>query len=114
MIGVDHFHHKADRWRPMVEAVVSDFPGRARVLGTSTAEASTSVADGSVDFVFIDAGHSYQAVAQDIRLWRPKLRPGGWLGGHDYCDKFPGVKQAVREACGSAFDLLPGDIWEAR
>ena len=114
MIGVDHFQHKADRWRPLVKAVVADFPGRAQVFGVSTVEASSRVQDGYVDFVFVDAGHSYQAVTQDIRGWRSKVKPGGWFGGHDFCDKFPGVQRAVREAFGTAFDQLPCDIWVAR
>ena len=40
--------------------------------------------DESVDFVFIDADHRYNFVYADIRNWLPKVKPGGWLGGHDY------------------------------
>jgi hypothetical protein len=79
----------------------------------ATADAAPLVPDGWADFVFIDAGHSYEAVRQDIELWADKVRPGGWLGGHDYHPKFPGVIRAVNEAFGGA-DLLPGHIWARR
>jgi len=50
-----------------------------------------------VDFVFIDAGHSYQSCRRDIESWLPRIRPGGILCGHDYCTEFPGVVQAADE-----------------
>ena len=54
--------------------------------------------DGELDFVFIDAEHSYEAAKTDIATWWPKLRPGGLLIGHDYHRKrFPGVCRAVDE-----------------
>lgn len=48
----------------------------------STAAAET-FDNRSLDFVFIDADHSYEAVKADIAAWRPKVRPGGILCGHD-------------------------------
>jgi len=50
---------------------------------TSTAAAMTYPDDG-LDFVFIDADHSYESVIQDIVVWSPKVRTGGILSGHDY------------------------------
>lgn len=52
------------------------------------------------DFVFLDADHSYEGLSADIKAWAPKIKPGGWLGGHDYENTdFPkfGVTQAVNE-----------------
>jgi SAM-dependent methyltransferase len=61
-------------------------------------EASKRYADASLDFVFIDADHSYAAVARDIDAWRPKVKPGGWLSGHDFCQWVGfGVIEAVTE-----------------
>ncbi len=50
-----------------------------------------------VDFVYIDANHTYGAVKQDIRFWDEVVKPGGVLCGHDYHRKEPGVDQAVDE-----------------
>lgn len=40
--------------------------------------------DGTVDFVWIDANHEYEAVKADIEVWLPKVRAGGVIAGHDY------------------------------
>ena len=67
--------------------------------------------DGQCDFVFIDACHLYEAVKADILAWRPKVRKGGILAGHDYhVEQFPGVKQAVHEIFGEDFQIH-GDVW---
>jgi len=50
----------------------------------TSAEAAKIIPDGSLDFVYIDASHRHDDVCFDIRAWRPKVRPGGVLCGHDY------------------------------
>ena len=47
-------------------------------------EASQLVSEESVDFVFIDGLHTYDAVKEDIELWLPKIKPGGMLSGDDF------------------------------
>ena len=51
--------------------------------------------DDSVDFCYVDAGHSYEAVTKDLTAWWPKMRPGAMFGGDDYTKGYPGVQQAV-------------------
>jgi predicted O-methyltransferase YrrM/GR25 family glycosyltransferase involved in LPS biosynthesis len=52
--------------------------------------------DASLDFVFIDAGHSYEDVFSDIAAWLPKIKAGGIIGGDDFDSvEFPGVVLAV-------------------
>lgn len=53
-----------------------------------------------LDIVFIDGDHSYDQVKQDIQLYRPLVREGGLLCGHDYATGNE-VSQAVDE-------LIPG------
>lgn len=63
-----------------------------------------------VDFVFLDAEHSYEAVKADIEAWWPHLKVGGVFCGHDYGVKgFPGVKQAVDERFQNVGQV--GNIW---
>lgn len=38
---------------------------------------------GAIDFIFIDADHSYDAIKRDWEDWFPKLRPGGIIALHD-------------------------------
>lgn len=103
MIGVDL------GLRPERRAAVEQLGGTVHWM--ATADAAALVPDGWADFVFIDAGHSYEAARTDIALWQSKVREGGWLGGHDYHPKFPGVIRAVSEAF-PVIVLHPGWIWE--
>jgi hypothetical protein len=63
----------------------------------TTNEAVGFFKDESLDAVFIDADHSYEAVKMDIENWMPKVRKGGILAGHDYNSAWPGVIKAVNE-----------------
>jgi uncharacterized Rossmann fold enzyme len=89
----DHFYEAARR---MVE-----FAGpRARIIRQDSVEAAARIPDGSLDFAFIDADHSYEGCKADIEAWLPKVKKGGYLCGHDYDNPdFPwfGVQKAVDE-----------------
>ena len=55
----------------------------------------------SVDFIYIDGNHTYEAVKEDVLTWLPKLKKPGYIAGHDYQHKWaPGVKPAVLETVG--------------
>jgi predicted O-methyltransferase YrrM len=58
-------------------------------------EAVKQFEDESLDFVYIDAAHDYDNVKADILAWKPKVKKGGILAGHDYVH--PPVKRAVDE-----------------
>jgi len=62
---------------------------------------------GTVDMVFIDGDHVYDAVKRDIMNYKPLIRPGSILCGHDY-DR--GVKKAVDELLPDA-KSADGTIW---
>lgn len=72
------------------------------------------------DFVFLDADHSYEGCKSDIEAWSSKVKPGGWLGGHDYENTgFPkfGVTRAVNEfvaARNLALELGENFCWFVR
>lgn len=38
---------------------------------------------GPIDLLFIDDGHYYETTAKELELWRPHVRPGGWIVFHD-------------------------------
>lgn len=46
-------------------------------------EAVLEFEDKSIDFIFIDGDHHYDAVSQDIKVWYPKIKVGGIMSGHD-------------------------------
>ncbi len=73
---------------------------RCKIVKGRSDAASRLEEDGSFDFVFIDADHSFSSVVRDIDHWYPKVKVGGWLMGHDYDHPlFPDVKEAVNYRC---------------
>lgn len=72
-------------------------------------EAADYFEDNSVDQIFIDAGHSYEAVKKDIEAWLPKMKKGGIMAGHDYW-AWEGVRKAVNEAF-RQIDRVENDCW---
>ena len=87
--------------------------------------------DDSLDFIFVDAAHTYLGVKNDIEESLPKLKKGGIMVGHDcecYYDELPsdsmnhnidiekgyhvGVIKALHELWGNEFNIVPGSkIW---
>ena len=68
------------------------------------------VKDQSLDFVYIDACHEYDAVKQDIQAWLPKVKPGGMIAGHDYLT-WAEVRRAVEEMIGMPDHVFQDSSW---
>ena len=60
-------------------------PYKATLIPKSSMEAVKDVLDDSLDFVYIDGDHEFEAVMLDIIHWSHKVRVGGIVSGHDYC-----------------------------
>ncbi len=71
-----------------------------RKIKKKALDAVEEFADESIDMVYIDAKHTYEAVKEDITAWYPKVKIGGIISGHDFQDSHPGVKQAILEILG--------------
>jgi Methyltransferase domain len=71
--------------------------------GWSTDVAKT-IAEDSIDFIYIDADHEYTSVRKDIAAWFPKVKNLGWIGGHDFSYFHEGVPRAVHDS----FTFAPG------
>lgn len=59
------------------------YDGRCIILAMPSTEAAEYVEAASLDFVFIDGDHTEAGVERDVRAWAPKVRPGGFVLGHD-------------------------------
>ncbi len=91
---------------------VGEHRARCTMLRMTSAEAASQIALASADLVFIDAGHDLDNALLDIKTWWPRVRENGYLCGHDYQHKFPGVMRAVARS----FPLLrvavcPDSVW---
>lgn len=71
---------------------------KVKQIRKKSTEASTEFGLNSIDFIYLDAGHDYKSVRDDIQAWLPKLKTSAFIAGDDY--DWPGVRQAVE-------DLLP-------
>lgn len=62
------------------------FGDRSSVWRETSVQAAGRLTPGSLDFVYLDARHSYEGVTEDLEVWFPLVRPGGIMAGHDYND----------------------------
>lgn len=66
--------------------------------------------DQEIDFLFIDATHTADAVKQDIDLWSPCLKVGGYIAFHDYHESHVGMIEAIDEKIKNNPDY-EGSLW---
>lgn len=82
---------------PTVKERFGDNPD-VTIMRMASTDASRLFEDGSLDFVYLDACHSFTAVQEDINSWFPKVTKGGILGGHDYSKEiYPDLVRAVND-----------------
>lgn len=56
----------------------------AELIRKFSMDAVQDFKDNGLDFVYIDANHSFDYVIMDIIEWSKKVKPGGIVAGHDY------------------------------
>ena len=103
-----------DNWReesegPTGEAVyrealgnLASFEGRFKIVHGDSTMGADAVDDDALDYVLIDADHTYPKCLIDMLAWWPKLREFGVMFHHDVDHPdFPhwGVRRAVSEFC---------------
>jgi Methyltransferase domain len=88
----------------MYESVVKCFTSkRVEVHRAGSAACSARFADNYFDWIYIDGNHQYEFVKQDLEMYFPKVKSGGFVAGDDY-GRDPnnwtkdGVTRAVDEA----------------
>ena len=74
-------------------------------------DAADSFANESMSFVYIDAEHTYSAVSRDLEAWLGKVSADGFIGGHDYKKKWPGVMEAVQNQFGTPDWIFSDSSW---
>ena len=71
---------------------------KIEIMKMLSVDAGNIIENKSLDFAFLDGNHRYKFVKEDISLWRLKIKPGGFISGHDYDNPgHMGVKEAVDE-----------------
>jgi len=90
---------------PHVLTLLSSGDPRLSLLRGDSGDCLAKMPENSLDVVYIDADHSYEAVRRDIAAALPRLKPDGVLIFNDYAVWSPssmhhcGVARAVNELC---------------
>lgn len=87
------------------------------IIKSDSVEASKLYENNSLDFVYIDASHHYEFIKADILAWLPKVKIGGYIGGHDFdppsnkSGGIFGVHQAVTELFPNNYEVIHPVSW---
>jgi hypothetical protein len=79
--------------------------GKVIIIRGTSEEELLKFENGYFDWVYIDTAHTYQQTVKELELCRIKVKDGGILAGHDYCQgditnaQAYGVVQAVNQFC---------------
>lgn len=101
------------QFRANLEAEIA--AGKVVIVDVNHAEAApllkSLMMDGpGADLVFIDGDHTKESVKRDIETFKPFVRQGGKLAGHDYSPIEYGVIDAVKELL-EGHDVEVDTIW---
>tara|TARA_R100001244_G_C5139466_1_gene127559 strand:- start:57 stop:647 length:591 start_codon:yes stop_codon:yes gene_type:complete len=84
-------------------------------ISKNSIEATRLYEDESIDFIFFDSEHTEEYATKEIEVWYPKVKIGGFIGGHDYVSFLNpnfryiiGVGNAVNKIFNDNFKLYPG------
>ncbi len=81
----------------VVEKFIDD--DSVQIIRKDSLEAARQFPDEFFDWLYLDADHSLEGCANDLRAWYPKLKTGGIFAGHDYIDgEFIGGVFGVKSA----------------
>jgi len=84
-----------NEWKEIAFSTLEPLKNRVHIIEKSSADAANDVRDNSLDFIFIDGDHSYNAVLFDCSTYWSKVKLGGLFSGHDW--NLPDVENAVNE-----------------
>jgi len=89
---------------------IKDYDNIIKIKATSADARGSSLLPKKADLIYIDGLHNYDAIRQDITLWKDKITK--LITGHDYWpNKFDGVIKAVNEALGKPDKIFSDTSW---
>lgn len=101
---VDIWTHQAGYWDPanvsteeqenymkIAIKTLRGYENRYKIIRKFSVDAAKDFEDGSLDFVYLDAQHTWAACTEDLNAWYPKVRSGGLMSGHDFLNAYGDV-----------------------
>tara|TARA_R110000868_G_scaffold3864_7_gene23763 strand:- start:1627 stop:2274 length:648 start_codon:yes stop_codon:yes gene_type:complete len=81
--GSDWNKDRQDLMKKAAQEKMLAHKDKVEFLHVSSEEFVKTIEDESLDFVFIDGDHSFEAALKDFQNYYPKVKKGGIFGGHD-------------------------------
>lgn len=96
--GIEHQGwQELDRLRASFDSYTRPIASHITAIQSDSWLAADQFEDNSVDFCYVDAGHTYDCVTRDLKAWWPKVKTGCYFGGDDYTKGWPQVCRAVED-----------------
>jgi len=96
---------RADRLYEIFLENIAPLAAFVKPIRSDTVAAAKRFEDGSVDFLYVDASHTYAGVLADLVAWYPKAKVGGVIAGDDWCF----VTNGEREVRAAVLDFFGPD-----
>ena len=78
-------NHNGDLFPEFIDnTLLSDNYGLFDIIKDESVNAANQFKNNSIDYIMIDAGHTYEDVILDLNTWYKKVKPGGIISGDDY------------------------------
>jgi hypothetical protein len=81
--GSDWNQDRQDLMKKAAQDKMLAHKDKVEFLHVSSEEFVKTIEDESLDFIFIDGDHSFEAALKDFQNYYPKVKKGGIFGGHD-------------------------------
>lgn len=75
---------------------ISNYGYNFKLIHEDSATISKEFTDSKLDMVYIDGGHTYIQVSEDIKAWLPKIKKGGIMAGHDWQPRSSDGRNVIR------------------
>jgi len=120
LYGIDTWENSAMTWKNLPEPSkvyqncidrLAKFNKRVRLIQGESTQVAKQFKQHSLDFIYLDADHSYNAVLADLQAWWDKVRPGGMFSGHDFYNRYSGKPKTLVKGVEKALgEFLPEDM----
>jgi hypothetical protein len=81
--NVDQGGHDAN-YREVVTKFAPEINAGRVVVHREFSANAVKMVQEPLDWVYLDGDHTYEGCLVDLWEWRQKLKPGGFISGHDY------------------------------
>jgi len=95
-IGVDSWENHHSHEKKIAERDLASFGDRCKIIHSTFEKYCKEVKDNTFDLVFVDGyAHNGQENGKTLQQWWSKVKPGGVMAGHNYCETYNATIRSV-------------------